>query len=468
MDESTHSDLPLSEITALSPIDGRYRKQTAKLATYLSEFSLIRIRLEVESSYVVALSKRNVIRELTLQERKLLETLGPDLTIDDAENIKQIEKKLKHDVKAVEVFLREKIKDTSLKDITEYIHFGITSEDVNNLSYRLMVKRAGEEVIAPAIKELLSHLLSLSEEHKDTPMLARTHGQPAVPTTLGKEFVVFASRIANEYKKLKEHTFSGKLAGAVGNYNALSVSYPKTDWIEFAEEFVKGFGFSHASSVTQINTYEDIIEYFQILQRINLILLDFDQDMWRYISDSWFVQDVQKDEVGSSTMPQKINPIHFENSEGNIGLANSMIEFFVRKLPVSRLQRDLSDSTVVRNFGSVLSYSLLAYTNTLTGLKRVQPDKEKLINALENDWSILSEAAQTILRKEGISDPYSLLKSLTRGETITEEKWKDLLSSLPISEDTMLQLETLTPKKYIGIAPEIVMKEVKRISQMLT
>lgn len=467
MDDTIHSDLPLSELTALTPIDGRYRKHTAPLATYLSELSLIRVRLEVECSYIAALSKHNVIRELTLDERKLLESLGPKLSLKDAEEIKKIEKKLNHDVKAVEVYFRDKISQTSLSDITEFIHFGITSEDVNNLSYRLMLKRASEQIILPKIEELLRILLNISTEEKNTPMLARTHGQPAVPTTLGKEFVVFAARIAREYKKLSTYTFSGKIAGAVGNYNALSVAYPQTDWISFAHNFVENLSFSHASSVTQINTYEDIIEYFQILERVNTILLDFNQDMWRYISDGWFVQEVQKDEVGSSTMPQKVNPIHFENSEGNIGLANSMIEYYARKLPVSRLQRDLSDSTVIRNFGSTLSYCLLAYTNTLTGLKRVSPNRESLTISLEQDWSILSEAAQTILRREGVKDPYTLLKSQTRGETITEEKWKTLVQSLPVSKETILELSTLTPKRYIGIAPEIVMKEVSEITKIL-
>jgi adenylosuccinate lyase len=460
-------DLPLSTLTVLSPLDGRYRGKTASLTTYLSEFSLTRVRVEVECSYLAALSKYKIIRELTLDERKFLESLGPTLSIKDVEEIKRIEETLKHDVKAVEVYIREKVSETSLLDVIEFIHFGITSEDINNISYRLMLKRASENVLLPKLIELLNTLLTMAEKNSDLPMLGRTHGQPAVPTTLGKELVVFASRLSIEFQKLKHISFSGKIAGAVGNYNALKISYPETDWQDFANKFVTNLGLSHSPIVTQINTYEDIIEFFQIIERINNILLDFDQDMWRYISDGWFVQVVKKDEVGSSTMPQKVNPIFFENSEGNIGLANALIGFFVQKLPVSRLQRDLSDSTVIRNFGSCLGYSFLAYQNTLVGLSRVKPNEDEIKNALLAAWSILSEAAQTILRRDGIKDPYSLLKSLTRGEKITEHAWGKIVNVLPVSADTKLMLQTLSPQKYIGIAPELTMQEIEKIRKQL-
>lgn len=461
-------NLPLSTLTALSPLDGRYRQKTASLAVYLSEFSLIRVRTEVECSYLAALSKQNVIRKLTTEERKFLESLGPGMTLIDAEEIKRTEETLKHDVKSVEVFLREKLSHTSLSDVIEYIHFGLTSEDINNLSYRLMLKRSCEHVLLPELKTLLNHLLTLSESYSDVPMLGRTHGQPAVPTTLGKELVVFASRLAGELKKLQAIKLSGKIAGAVGNYNALSISYPETDWHEFAKSFVTQLGLTHSQAVTQINTYEDIAELFQIYERINSILLDFDQDMWRYISDGWFIQEVNETEVGSSTMPQKVNPIFFENSEGNIGMANAMLSFFVQKLPVSRLQRDLSDSTVIRNFGAALGYSLLAYQNTRIGLTRVQPDREKIETALNEDWSILSEAVQTILRKEGVNDPYTLLKKHTRGEKITESSWNELITKLPVSQDIQLLLRSLTPKRYIGIAPELTLSMCKEIRNQLT
>jgi len=465
--DSSQNDLPLSELTALSPLDGRYRDKISPLATYLSEFSLSRVRAEVECSYLAALSKHNVIRELTLDERKFLESLGPNLTLDDVTEIKRIEDTLKHDVKAVEVYIREKVSDTSLLDVIEFVHFGITSEDINNVSYRLMLKRASDNVVIPTLTDIVKKLLLLSNTYKDLAMLGRTHGQPAIPTTLGKELIVFASRLAIELEKLQKTKFSGKIAGAIGNYNALKISYPDTDWIEFAKDFVENLGLTHSYAVTQINTYEDIIEFFQVVERINNIFLDFNQDMWRYISDGWFIQEVQEKEVGSSTMPQKVNPIFFENSEGNIGLANSLIELFVRKLPISRLQRDLSDSTVIRNFGPALGYSFLAYQNTLIGVSRVKPDEKALKSALLNDWSILSEAAQTILRKEGVKDPYSLLKSLTRGEVITEASWKDIINNLPVSEDTKRMLQTVSPQKYIGIAPEIVLTRTQEIKKRL-
>ncbi|MBI2442667.1 MAG: adenylosuccinate lyase [Candidatus Levybacteria bacterium] len=457
--------LPLEELTALTPLDGRYRSQLAQLATYLSEYSLIRVRIEVEAKFLSALTSHGVIRSFTPAEKKLLESLGPETTLADERKVKHIEERTKHDVKAVEIYLREKLSTTSLKDVVEMIHFGLTSEDVNNLSYRLMLKRALENVILPSLETLLTTLVSLSEEYKATPMLARTHGQAAIPTTLGKELVVFAYRLAKEISRLRSLQFSGKLAGAVGNYNALSVAYEKVNWPEFAKTFLKDLDFSQSLATTQTNMYEDIISFFQIFQRINNILIDFDQDMWRYISDGWFVQEVKREEIGSSTMPQKVNPIRFENSEGNLGMGNAMIEFFVRKLPISRLQRDLSDSTVIRNFGSALGYSLLAYQATLDGLTRVKPNLQKIEEDLLEDWSILAEAAQTILRKNGVNDPYSLLKGLTRGEKITKARWKEIIQTLHIEEGTKKSLLSLSPKKYIGLAPEIVEQTLEEIEK---
>lgn len=461
------SDLSLEELTALSPIDGRYRVQIAPLAAYLSEFSLVRVRVEVETLFLSALSKQNIIRNLTTHEKRLLESLGPEMTIDDVREVKSVEERIKHDVKAAEVYLREKLSQTSLNDVIEMIHFGLTSEDINNLSYRLMLKRSLENIILPSLKELIASLTEMSKNHKDVVMLARTHGQPAVPTTLGKELAVFSLRLAKEYRELADFQFYGKLAGAVGNYNALNVAFSNVDWISFSKSFLKDLGFSHSIATTQTNTYEDVVGFFQIIQRINAIFIDFDQDMWRYISDGWFVQEVKKEEVGSSTMPQKVNPIKFENSEGNLGVANAMIEFFVRKLPISRLQRDLSDSTVIRNFGSALGYSLLAYEATRDGLTRVKPNLTKIEDDLLEDWSILAEAAQTILRKNSVADPYSLLKGLTRGEKISESKWKEIVNGLSVEEDIKKSLLSLSPKKYIGLAPEVVDEALKEI-QMLT
>lgn len=451
-----HDNFPLSSLTALTPLDGRYHEITSPLATYLSEYSLIRLRMEIEASFLLTLSQENIIRKLTPDEKELLISLGPNLSLEDAREIKTIEKTLKHDVKAVEILLRRKIEKTSLLDLLEMIHFGLTSEDVNNLAYRLMLKRATEEVILPNLSELLDSITTMAKEYKQTPMLGRTHGQPAIPTTLGKELVVFATRLNMEMILLRKYVFSGKVAGAIGNYNALSLAFPEQDWIEVAKKFMHSLGLMQTNLTTQTNTYEDVISYFQIVERINNILIDFDQDMWRYISDAWFIQTVKKEEVGSSTMPQKVNPILFENSEGNLGMANAMIDFFVRKLPISRLQRDLSDSTVIRNFGSALGYSLLAYNATKSGLDRIRPNLTKIEQDLMQDWSILSEAVQTMLRKEGVKDPYTLLKLLTRGEAIDETSWKKLIANLPVTEKIKHKLTNLTPKNYIGLAAKLV------------
>jgi adenylosuccinate lyase len=462
----TPNTLPFSELTAISPLDGRYRKSIAPLANYLSEYSLIKTRLAIEIQYLQLLSQENIIRTFSAEETDMILHIDDTFTIDEAEKIKALEEVTNHDVKAVELYLRDRLKETSLSDVLEMLHFGITSEDINNIAYRLMLKRATDQVMLPALREIRHHLISIVREYKKLPMLARTHGQPAVPTTLGKEVAVFASRLHKEMTQLEQSVITGKFSGAVGNYNALSFAYPAVDWLAFSEKFLASFGLSRSSLTTQINTYEDITAYLHVYQRINSILLDLTQDMWRYISDGWFKQEVKKDEVGSSTMPQKVNPIFFEGSEGNLGLANTFIDQFARKLPVSRLQRDLSDSTVIRNTSMILGYSLLSYRYLQKGMLRVKPHTAQITADLDKDWSILTEAAQTVLRQENVPDAYNFVKSLSRGEHITATQWGKWVTTLPISEEAKTKLHALTPATYIGLAEELTDSVLEELDQV--
>lgn len=456
---------PLNTLTSITPLDGRYREKTEELSEYVSECALIKTRIEVEIKYLITLSENKIIRTISKKEKEFLESLINKFSIKDAEKVKEIEKETRHDVKAVERMIRGLIKATTLKDLTEMIHFGLTSEDINNISYRLILKRATDEIILSTLLEIISELCEIAEENKNVVMLARTHGQAALPTTLGKEIVVFAERLNKQFLKLENQDLTGKITGAVGNYNALKLSYPKTDWIKFSEKFISSLGLVPNVITTQINPYDDIAEYFQIYQRINNILIDLNQDIWRYISDGWFSQVVRKGEIGSSTMPQKVNPIDFENSEGNLGMANSLLEFMVRKLSVSRLQRDLSDSTVIRNIGTALGFCLISYKSLSIGLSRITPNAEMISEDLNNDWSILTEAAQTILRKEGVSDPYSMIATLVRGKKIDEKDWKVWVKKLKIDNKTKEELENLTPKKYIGLAKELTEKAIREINK---
>lgn len=447
--------LPLTELTAISPIDGRYRKEVADLVPFSSEMGLIQTRFEVEAKYLIALSEVGLVRRLTGEEKDTLLTLGPSLTLEQAERVKKIEDETKHDVKAMERAFREFVQGTSLEDVTEMIHFGLTSEDVNNLSYRLMFKRAVDQVVVPTLDEVVDELADRAKKYKGVLMIARTHGQPAVPTTLGKEMAVFAVRLNREVRKLQEAKLKGKLNGAVGNYNAHALSAPEIDWIKFSQDFVESLGFEPNLISTQINPYEDMIEAFQVVQRINGVLLDFDQDMWRYISDDWLVQEAKKGEVGSSTMPQKVNPINFENSEGNLQVANSVWEGMARKLAVSRLQRDLSDSTTIRYVGETLAKGILAYRRTLVGLKRTRPNVELMKDELNKNWVILTEGVQTFLRRAGEKDPYSMVATLSRGQRIGQDEWKKWVDELDVDEEAKKALRDLTPEEYIGYAKEL-------------
>lgn len=455
--------LPLTELTAITTLDGRYRRDVVELAPYVSEFNIIRTRVEVEAKYLAALSDIGVIRLIKIAERKKLNSFGGEISLEDAEKIKKIEEETDHDVKAMEKAFRTMLKGTSLEDLTESVHIGLTSEDINNLTYRLILKRASDNIIIPALDTLTDELVVRADKYKTIPMLARTHGQAAVPTTLGHEFAVFARRLNKEVRTLEESTLEGKLNGAVGNFNALKDRYPKIDWISFAEKFVRSFGFTPNLTTTQIAPYEDMIKDFQTFSRLNNVILDFDQDVWRYISDHWFAQEVKAGEVGSSAMPQKVNPIRFENSEGNLGKANAMFEFFARDLAVSRLQRDLSDSTVIREMGAPLAWSLLAYKNTLKGLGRIWPNVDLIARVLNEDWSILSEPAQTRMRTYGIEDPYTLMRDLTRGKQLSREEWMNLIEQLPISKEQKEDMKKLTPQNYIGDALKLTERAIEEI-----
>ena len=445
-----------NDLLSISPLEGRYRDKVSKLSPFVSEYSLIKYRVEIEIKYLALLSENKIIRKFSKKEKNLLRSVCLNFGINDALKVKEFEEKTRHDVKSVEKFLREAFGKTSLKDILEFIHFGLTSEDINNIAYRIMLKNSLENVIFPAIEKVNTELLRKAKEYKKVVILGRTHGQPAVPTTFGKEFLVFYKRLDKEIKNLKKQKLTGKLNGAVGNYNALYFVYPEVDWEKLSKKFVASFGLEPNLITTQINPYEDIISVFQNLQRVNGILLDFDNDMWRYVSDGWIELAVKAKEVGSSTMPQKVNPIDFENSEGNLTLANGLMQTMNNKLYVSRLQRDLSNSTVIRNLGTVLGYCLLGYKSALAGILRTGIDLQQIDKDLDKDWSILSEGLQTYLRSKHFEDAYSYVAQYTRGKKIDKDSWQTLIKGLSVPQQDKEQLLKLTPKNYTGLSGKLV------------
>ena len=460
----------MNNLQAISPVDGRYNQTTTSLSEFFSEAAFFRYRVMVEAEYLIALSALDKLnlRKFTREEVKALRALYENFSVDDAGVISDIEKKgykdipaTNHDVKAVEYFIKDKLSGMSLKDSSEWVHFALTSEDINNLAHALMLRESLEKVMLPAVSSITAALEALAKQHATIPMLARTHGQSASPTTFGKEFKVFASRLDRQVKILRSTGISAKLNGATGNYNAHVVAYPKINWPEFSLEFIGSFNDTHTIKLntnlltTQIEPHDSYIEIFDALRRINTILIDFNQDMWRYISDEWIVQKSVAGEIGSSAMPHKINPIKFENSEGNLGLANALFEFFARKLPVSRLQRDLSDSTVARNFGSAFAYCLIAYENILKGLERIDVNAKKASEDLENHPEVIAEAIQTILRREGIPMPYEKLKELTRGKKVSLADLAKFIEGLEISDSIKAELKAITPANYIGLASQL-------------
>ncbi len=462
----------MNPLETINPIDGRYRKHTQTLAKYFNQVALIHYRVEVEMQYLLELSRQRVgVRRLSKKEIQLLKKTT-EISLADAKVVNVIEwrgyKKIpatNHDMKAVEYFLKEKLERTSLRDVLEWIHFSLTSEDVNNVAYGLMLRDALEQEILPALEQIQKELQHFAKMYGNVPMLARTHGQPASPTTFGKEFRVFSARLERQCKILCNRPILVKLNGATGNYNAHVAAFPKVNWVKVTEKFVNRLNGRRKIKLepnvftTQIEPHDTYAELFDNLRRINTILLDFSQDIWRYVSDGWIGQKAVEGEVGSSTMPHKINPIKFENAEGNLGIANALCSFFSTKLPISRLQRDLSDSTVERNFGAVFAYSLVAYRNLLEGIGRIAVNTEKVAKELQAYPEIVTEGIQTILRREGIPMPYEKLKALTRGKRVTFQEIHTFVDSLDIALSIKEELKRLTPKKYIGLAKQLATKK---------
>ena len=457
-------------LNSISPIDGRYEKYTKDLVPYFSEAASMKYKILMECEYLIALSETLDVRmrKLNEKEKKLIRDVYEKFSLNDAKTINDIELKgykniqaTNHDFKAIEYFTKDKLEKTSLKDSLELIHFALTSEDASNIAYALMLSEGLRDIILPAVQEVTNEIGKLAKLNRNIPMLARTHGQPASPTTLGKEFKIFYSRLERQLNQLKKYHPQAKLNGATGNYNALVVAYPKINWIKFSEKFIKQINRQRKNNLeaslltTQVESSDSYIELFDIIRRINTVLIDFNQDVWRYVSDGWIGQKIKEGEVGSSTMPHKVNPWFLENSEGNLGIANSLFEFFGRKLPVSRLQRDLSNSTVLRNIGTAFGHSLIGYKYLINQLGRLQINKQKTLEDLNKHPEVIAEAIQTILRREGIAMPYEKLKKLTRGKEITLDDIHKFINNLEVSDKIKKELKKITPENYTGLASKL-------------
>ena len=448
--------MELNILTAISPIDGRYRSKTEKLSQYFSEYALIKYRVKVEIEYFITLCEiplpqlKNFDKTLFNQLRGIYK----DFTIDDAERVKEIEKTTNHDVKTVEYFIKEQLdKIGDFSDYKEFVHFGLTSQDINNTSVPLSLKDALNETYYPAIEELIDQLKAYAEEWADIPMLAKTHGQPASPTRLGKEVMVYVYRLSEQLNNLKNCKITAKFGGATGNFNAHHVAYPQYNWKEFANNFVaQKLGLQREEWTTQISNYDNLGALFDAMRRINTIIIDLDRDFWMYVSMEYFKQKIKAGEVGSSAMPHKVNPIDFENSEGNLGIANAILAHLSAKLPVSRLQRDLTDSTVLRNIGVPMGHALIAVTSTLKGLRKLLLNTDAINRDLDNTWAVCAEGIQTILRREAYPNPYEALKALTRtNNAITEQSIKDFIDQLDVEERVKEELRKITPHTYTGL-----------------
>jgi adenylosuccinate lyase len=447
--------MQLTELNAISPIDGRYRSKTISLSPYFSEEALIKYRVLVEVEYFIALREAD-LPQLAKIDKSIYDSLRAiykNFSTEDALWIKETEKTTNHDVKAVEYFIKSKFDGLGLQEFKEFIHFGLTSQDINNTAIPLSTKEAFENVYLPGLVSVIAKLKELAMEWKDVPMLARTHGQPASPTRLGKEILVFVERLEEQMRLLFNVPFAAKFGGATGNYNAHKVAYPNTDWKKFGSDFVENsLGLHHSFPTTQIEHYDHFAAFFDALKRINTILIDLDRDIWTYVSMDYFKQKIKAGEIGSSAMPHKVNPIDFENSEGNLGIANAIFEHLSAKLPLSRLQRDLTDSTVLRNIGVPIGHTLIAFEATLKGLNKLLLNEEKFAEDLEKNWAVVAEAIQTILRREGYPNPYEALKDLTRTNTvINKEAIHNFIGKLNVTEEVRAELMQITPSNYLGI-----------------
>ncbi len=444
-------------LTAISPIDGRYANKCPELKEVFSEYGLIRRRVLVECTWLEALCDAKEIKEckpLSARERKALRTIASEFSVADAQRVKDIEKTTNHDVKAVEYFLKEKVKGTSLEKRGEFIHFACTSEDINNMSHALML-RDGKNVLRAAMDEMTAKIAAMAKEWAKVPMLAHTHGQPASPTTVGKELAVVVARLRRQAAEIDRLVMPAKMNGAVGNFNAHLSAYPKTDWEKLSRKVIESLGLRQNRLTTQIESHDGIAELFDALCRWNSVLLDFDRDIWMYVSMGYFKQRTIKGEIGSSTMPHKVNPIDFENSEGNLGLANAVLGFMARKLAISRMQRDLTDSTTLRNMGVGFGYTLIAIRSTQKGLGKLELNEARLAEDLDHNWEVLAEPIQTVMRKVGMDRPYERLKELTRGRRVTAEIMRDFIAALPLPKEDRSRLLKLTPATYIGLAAKL-------------
>ena len=447
--------MQLTELNAISPIDGRYRNKTVSLAPYFSEEALIKYRVLVEIEYFIALRDADLPQLAKIDKiiYPSLRAIYQNFSTEDALWIKNSEKTTNHDVKAVEYFIKSKFDGLGLNDFKEFIHFGLTSQDINNTAIPLSTKEAFENVYLPGLVSVIAKLKELAMEWKDIPLLARTHGQPASPTRLGKEILVFVERLEEQMRLLFNVPFAAKFGGATGNYNAHKVAYPSTDWKKFGTDFVENsLGLHHSFPTTQIEHYDHFAAFFDALKRINTIIIDLDRDIWTYVSMDYFKQKIKAGEIGSSAMPHKVNPIDFENSEGNLGIANAIFEHLSAKLPLSRLQRDLTDSTVLRNIGVPIGHTLIAFEATFKGLNKLLLNEEKFAEDLEKNWAVVAEAIQTILRREGYPNPYEALKDLTRtNSVINKEAIHNFIGTLKVSEEVRAELMQITPSNYLGI-----------------